>query len=178
MLFNDEIVANGQVDRFGQPVTGNVERTVHQGVEASAVAKLFDHLELFGNTSYSKNTIEKGKFFLDSDNFIDLNSNRISGFPDFLANFGLNFRYEGLYLRFTGKYVGDFYSDNYDKNLTSYLNKYPGSYELKLFNALVPSKVFVQVNNIFDNLYSAFAIGKEFFPAAERNFLIGLQLGF
>ena len=134
---------------------------------------------------------------MDSDNFIDLNSNRISGFPDFLANFGLNFRYEGLYLRFTGKYVGDFYSDNYDKNLTSYLNKYPefvsytdnkndvyfvadfyGSYELKLFNALVPSKVFVQVNNIFDNLYSAFAIGKEFFPAAERNFLIGLQLGF
>src|SRR5690606_19378998 len=23
MLFNDEIVANGQVDRFGQPITGN-----------------------------------------------------------------------------------------------------------------------------------------------------------
>jgi len=26
-------------------------------------------------------------------------------------------------------------------------------------------------------LYSAYAIGKEFFPAAERNFLVGLQLG-
>jgi iron complex outermembrane receptor protein len=108
----------------------------------------------------------------------------------------MNLKYEGMYLRLTGKYVGDFYSDNYGENLNSYLNQYSdfvsytdnkneayfvadiyGSYEFTLFNALVPSKVFIQVNNIFDNLYSAYAIGKEFFPAAERNFLFGLQIG-
>ena len=38
-------------------------------------------------------------------------------------------------------------------------------------------KFIVQVNNIFDNLYSAYAIGKEFFPAAERNWLAGIQVG-
>jgi len=196
MLFNDEIVANGQVDRFGQPVTGNIDKTIHQGVEVSAIAKLFDYLEIFGNATYSRNTIDEGTFYLDANNTIELNGNRISGFPDFLANFGVNFRYEGLYLRLTGKYVGDFYSDNYDKNLKSYLNSYPGfveysdnkneayfvsdifgSYEFTLFNAMTPSKVFIQVNNIFDNLYSAYAIGKEFFPAAERNWLAGLQVG-
>jgi iron complex outermembrane receptor protein len=196
MLFNDEIVANGQVDRFGQPVTGNVDKTVHQGVEFSTVAKLFNHLEFFANTTYSRNTIDEGKFFIDADNFIELNGNRIGGFPDFLANFGVNFRYEGLYLRLTGKYVGDFYSDNYDENLSSYLSNNSGfvdyadnkndayfvadifgSYEFTFFNALVPSKVFIQVNNILDNLYSGFAIGKEFFPAAERNFLVGLKVG-
>jgi iron complex outermembrane receptor protein len=32
------------------------------------------------------------------------------------------------------------------------------------------------VNNIFDNLYSAYAIGQEFFPAAERNFIAGIQI--
>ncbi len=31
MLFNNEIVANGQVDRFGQPVTGNVDKTDSPG---------------------------------------------------------------------------------------------------------------------------------------------------
>jgi iron complex outermembrane receptor protein len=35
----------------------------------------------------------------------------------------------------------------------------------------------MQVNNIFDNLYSAYAIGKEFFPAADRNFIAGIQIG-
>jgi hypothetical protein len=33
------------------------------------------------------------------------------------------------------------------------------------------------VNNIFDEIYSANAVGAEFFPAAERNFIVGLQLG-
>jgi len=192
MLFNDEIVANGQVDRFGQPVTGNVDKTVHQGVEVSVVARLFKYFELFGNTTVSKNAIEEGNTFIEyyitedstTTTKLNLNGNKIGGFPDFLANFGINFRYLGLYLRLTGKYVGDLYSDNYDENLASYLDQYSGfvsysdnkneayfvadvfgSFEFNIFDALVPSKVFVQVNNIFANLYSAFSLGKEFFPA-------------
>ena len=196
MLFNDEIVANGQVDLYGQPITGNVDRTVHQGIEASIIAEPIAYIELFGNATYSRNTIDKGKFFLDSINAINLSNNRIGGFPDFLANIGINLNYEGLYLRLTGKYVGNFYSDNYDENLSDYLKTYPGfvdysdnkneayfiadffgSYKFNFFNSLEQSKVYVQINNIFDNLYSAYAIGKEFFPAAERNFLVGLQVG-
>lgn len=197
MLFDDEIIKKGQVDRFGQPITGNVDRTVHIGAELSAILRLFDNrLELFGNATLSENTIERGKFFIDAENFIDLSGNRISGFPDFLANFGVVYKFDGLYLRLNGKYVGKFYSDNYDKNLKSYLNIYEGfvdytdnlneayfvsdvllSYEFKLLNGQTPWKIFIQVNNIFDNLYSAYAIGKEFFPAAERNWLAGIQVG-
>ena len=197
MLFNDEIVKDGQVDRFGQPTTGNVDRTVHLGAELSAIVKFWnDHIELFGNATASKNTIEEGKFFIDADNTIDLSGNRISGFPDLLSNFGLAFQYSGLYLRLTGKYVGEFFSDNYGDKLKSYLSQYPGfvdysdnlnegyfvsdiflSYEYSLMNFMTPWKIYLQVNNIFDNLYSAYAIGKEFFPAAERNWLAGIQVG-
>ncbi|MCW8813742.1 MAG: TonB-dependent receptor [Chlorobium sp.] len=197
MLFYDEIVKNGQVDRFGQPTTGNVDRSVHLGAELSAIVKFWeDHFEIFGNTTLSKNTIDKGKHFIDAENYIDLSGNRITGFPDFLANFGVTFQQSGFYLRLTGKYAGEFYSDNYDKNLKTYLILYPGfvdysdnlneayfvsdvfiSYEFSLLNSLTPWKVYFQVNNIFDNLYSAYAIGKEFFPAAERNYLAGIQVG-
>lgn len=196
MLFNDEIVKNGELDRFGQPVTGNVDKTVHTGIEFSLIAKPFKEIEIFGNISYSKNTIEEGKYFIDMQNYIELSGNRISGFPDFLANFGVNYDNSGFYLRLTGKYVGAFYSDNYDANLSDYLKTFPGfvsytdnkneayftsdffaSYEVNLFKSISSSKVFIQVNNIFDNLYSAYAIGAEFFPAAERNFLAGIQLG-
>jgi iron complex outermembrane receptor protein len=197
MLFNDEIVKKGQVDRFGQPITGNVDKSVHMGAEFSAIFKLLnDRLEIFGNTTLSRNTIEEGKFFIESQNFIDIGGNRISGFPDFLANFGMVFSNAGWYLRLTGKYVGEFFSDNYDNNLKQYLVQYPGfvdyndnlneayfvsdvyaSYEFYLLSGQTPWKIFVQVNNIFDELYSAYAIGKEFFPAAERNWLAGIQVG-
>ena len=197
MLFNDEIVKDGQVDRFGQPTTGNVDRSVHLGAELSAIVKFWnDHIEFFGNATISSNTIEEGKFFIDSENSIDLSGNQISGFPDLLANIGIAFNHSGFYLRLTGKYVGEFYSDNYDDKLDSYLFTYPGfvdysdnlnqsyfvsdiyvSYEVSFVNFLTPWKVYLQVNNIFDNLYSANAIGKEFFPAAERNWLAGIQVG-
>ena len=197
MLFNDEIVKNGQLDRFGQPVTGNVDKTVHAGVELSFIYRFFkDRFKLFGNGTFSRNTIEVGRYFMDEENFIDLSGNRISGFPDYMANLGLAFNYNGWYFRWSGKYVGKFFSDNYDNNLNLYLESNPGfvsytdnvndayfvsdfysSYEFYLLSALTPWKIFIQVNNIFDNLYSANAIGKEFFPAAERNFIAGIQIG-
>jgi len=197
MLFNNEIVKNGQLDRFGQPVTGNVDRTLHAGVELSFIYKFFkNRFELIGNGTLSRNTIEDGKFFIDAYNFIDLSGNRISGFPDYIANLGMAFIYDGWYFRLNGKYVGEFFSDNYDNKLENYLQDFPGfvsysdninesyfvtdffaSYEYYLFNSLTPWKVFIQVNNIFDNLYSAYAIGKEFFPAAERNFIAGIKVG-
>ncbi len=153
-------------------------------------------LKYLANATYSSNTIQTGLFYLDSENYIDLSGNRITGFPDFLANIGVAYQQAGFYLRYSGKYVGDFYSDNYDQNLDEYLIQYPGfvdysdnlneayfvsdlfaSYEFAVFNALTPWKIYGQINNLFDELYSANAIGKEFFPAAELNWLAGIQVG-
>jgi iron complex outermembrane receptor protein len=204
MLFDNEIVKNGQLDRFGQPITGNAKRTVHQGVEFSGAFKFADSFELFGNASYSRNKIEEGSTFIEYNltdtttaiTELKLDGNRITGFPDFLVNFGISFNESGFYFKLSGKYVGEFFSDNYDKSLKSYLDLYPGfvsyddnkneayfitdfigSFEFKLFKALSPTKVFIHINNIFDNLYSAYAIGNQFFPAAERSFLAGVQIG-
>lgn len=196
MLFENEIVKNGKVDRFGQPITGNVNRTTHTGIEFSFILKPFDYLEIFGNASYSRNTISEGKHYLSENESIDISGNKISGFPDFLSNLGIQFQYSNIMLKLNSKYVGEFYSDNFDNNLKDYLISFPsfvdyddnknegyfvldfyGSYELNLFNGLTNSRFFLQVNNIFDNLYSAYAIGKEYFPAAERNFIAGIQLG-
>jgi iron complex outermembrane receptor protein len=196
MLFENEIVKNGKVDRFGQPITGNVERTTHTGIEFSFILKPFEYLELFGNASYSRNTISEGKHYLSETESIDISGNKISGFPEFLSNLGIQFNYSDILLKLNAKYVGEFYSDNFDNNLNNYLITFPdfvdysdnkndayfvldiySSYEFNLFNGLTNSRLFIQVNNVFDNLYSAYAIGKEFFPAAERNFIAGIQLG-
>lgn len=196
MLFENEIVKNGKVDRFGQPITGNVDKTTHAGAEVSAVFKLISGFELFGNASYSKNKITNGKYFISDTESIDISNNSISGFPEFLSNIGVQFTVNKLFMKINAKYVGEFYSDNFDDNLKDYLITFPdfvdyndnknkayfvvdfyGSYEFNLFDGLTNSRLFLQVNNVFDNLYSAYAIGKEYFPAADRNFIAGIQVG-
>ncbi len=196
MLFNDEIVNNGKLDIYGQPITGNMKSTVHEGIELSSKFNFTKGLQIYANATLSHNKIISGKYFIDSVNAIDLSGNVIGGFPAFMANFGVNTSFDNLFIQLTGRYVGNFYSDNYGNKLNEYLKIYPGfvdytdnqndayftadffaSYQLKEFTALGPSKIFVQVNNIFNNLYSANAIGSQFYPAADRNFLVGMQLG-
>jgi iron complex outermembrane receptor protein len=199
MLFNNEIVKNGMVDRFGQPVTGNMDRTIHYGFEAMFNTKIIENVELVLNGSFSKNYIDKGFTYFKKSALItrlDLAGNRISGFPDVMFNAILKINYGGLIAQLSGKFVGDFYTDNYDENLASYRTIYPSitdytdnkvdayftsnffaSYDLELDSYLKNLRLFIQVNNLFDNLYAAYGIGKEFFPAAERNILIGLKAG-
>lgn len=196
MLFENEIVKNGKVDRFGQPITGNVNKTTHTGVEFSFIFKPIEQIELYGNVSYSINKINSGYHYLKNNLSIDISGNKISGFPDFLSNIGISLQHSNFLLKMNAKYVGRFYSDNFGDKLNEYLITYPGfvdysdnlnesyfvidlfgSYEFKFFDGLTNSKVFLQVNNLLDDLYSAYAIGKEFFPAAERNFIAVIQIG-
>ncbi len=201
MLFNDEIVKRGQVDRFGQPITGNMEKTIHYGLEGTFSINHNDIIELTLNGSLSKNYISSGAaYFYDKKTAstikLDLSGNRISGFPDVTFNAILKVNYENLLVQLTGKYVGSFFTDNYDNKLIDYLKIYSkvadytdnkvdayfvanfyASYNLFINSYLKNIKLYVQINNLFDNLYASYGIGKEFFPAAERNFLFGVKVG-
>jgi len=201
MIFKDEIVANGRLDRFGQPKTGNMESTIHRGIELSSDYKITPNLSVYVNATYSQNYINTGNTFIkykkDGKKYIttlDLSDNKLGGFPDFLANAIISYKTDAFNLQISAKYVGKNYSDYFDSKLSDYIKLYPsfidyddnvvdsyftanifGSYNFNLGNQLNNSKLFFQVNNIFNTLYAAKAIGKEFFPAAERNFLAGIQ---
>ncbi len=205
MLFSDEIVKKGQVDRFGQPVTGNMDQTIHYGFEAVSVFKLRDFLEIVMNGSLSSNYISEGNTFIKFKNpssgkkeiaKVDLSGNRISGFPNITFNAIIKFNYENFFAQVNAKYVGDFFTDNYGTKLGEFAKKYPGitdysdnrvdayfvtnifaAYNLPLERFAKNVRIFFQVNNLFDNLYAAYGIGKEYFPAAERNFIFGMNLG-
>jgi len=200
MLFENEIVKKGQVDRFGQPVTGNIDRSVHTGIELSFALKFMRNFKLIANGSYSTNKINSGstfKSFNGSNVQIDLSGNRISGFPDETINAILQYSRKGIFAQFTAKYVGNSFSDNFDSKLIAIEKKYPGiigyndnkvdayfvanfmaSYQFSVKPVFKKLKLFINVNNVFDNLYAQYAVGKEFFPAAERNFVAGISLMF
>lgn len=202
MQFNDEIISNGQLDRFGQPMTGNMNKTMHYGIEFSVVSKPYSFIEFVGNLNLNKNYISEGYTYIEDPNTgqvvkQDLSNNLISGFPNILFNTAINFNYKNLSVQLTGKYLGKFYSDNYYTNLSTYLQQYPDfvdysdnvvdSYfitnlQLNYSFALLPIseniKLTFQINNIFDKLYASYAYGKEYFPGAERNFYIATKVEF
>ncbi|MBI5809209.1 MAG: TonB-dependent receptor [Ignavibacteriales bacterium] len=205
MLFSNEIVKKGQVDRFGQPVTGNMDQTIHYGFEAVSCLKLWDFLEIAMNGSLSNNYVSEGNTFIKYKNpssgkkeiaKVDLSGNRISGFPNITFNAIIKFNYENFLAQISAKYVGDFFTDNYGSKLDEFAKRYPGitdysdnkvdpyfvtnifaSYNFSFDPVAKDLKLFIQVNNLFDNLYASYGIGKEFFPAAERNYLFGIKLG-
>jgi iron complex outermembrane receptor protein len=204
MSFQNELVKNGRLDIFGAPMMGNAKRTVHSGIEFSSSIKPIENLEIILNATYSQNKIIEASSYqvipgtrsVDYIADISLNNNTIGGFPKYLGNVSVHYSLNNFYFQLDGKYVGKMFSDNYGDQLTNYLIKYPNfveyndnvndaffvlnffsSYELIIFNTQTKSKLFLQVNNVFDTYYSMYAIGKEFFPAAERNFVAGLQLG-
>ncbi|MBK7106323.1 MAG: TonB-dependent receptor [Ignavibacteriae bacterium] len=204
MLFKDEIVKQGQLDRFGQPITGNVDETIHSGIEMEGNVKFLSNFEIILNSSFSKNYINKGISFITFEDElgnsvsknIDLSNNSISGFPDLTFNAIVKMNFENMDIQLSGKYVGKYFSDIYDKKLDKLILENPGfvsyfdnevdpyfvmnifgSYNFELNSFLKSAKVFLQVNNIFDELYAAYATGGDFYPAAERNILAGVKFG-
>lgn len=205
MLFNDEIVSKGQLDRFGQPITGNIDKTIHAGIEFDGKLKIVKNFDFIFNASYSKNFVSEGLTFINSENNegieivkeVDLSDNSIAGFPELTMNAILQANYGGWSGKLSAKYVGEYFSDNYDNDLSSLLLQNPAfvsyndnkvdsylvvnfmaSFEFDMNKYFRNIKLFAQVNNVFDKLYAAYATGGDFFPAADRNFLFGIRLRF
>lgn len=203
MEYTDELVKSGKVDIFGAPIEVNVPKTRHLGLEldfrGTFLQTKFGNLSLSANATFSHNRIIDFVIDLPTEKSINFSGNRISGFPDFMGNIRLTYDYHDFYLSVLSQYVGEFRSDYFDDmlqsndDLISYL-KSKGDYYFD--NKVDPYLVFhldggikfrsirsfksinlkCQVRNLFNRLYAAGAEGREFFPAAERSFFIGLEV--
>ena len=184
MNFENEIIKSGQLDRFGQPITGNAERTQHLGIEISASADLTPNLTLEANGLLSRNRLidhsvftkdGAGKYVLTS-----LNDNPIAGFPDHLGNIKATYRQGDFTFSLSGKFVGAQYTDNF-KNESNKVDAYAvlnGScgYRLPGIAGLRSVEFRITANNLTNNLYAMSGEGKEFFVAAGRNYFFDLSI--
>jgi len=179
MDFHNEIIKSGRLDRFGQPVTGNADRTLHQGIELTAEVGPFEYLTLQGNLCLSRNRLTRYTFY-GSSGPVSLNGNTIAGFPSVLGNFRLSFEDGGVQAVLLVQHVGESYTDNFqnpgksspDPNRT--LDAY--TVVQAWLNYTLPTPFFgqslelrLQVNNLLDEVYASHGEGADFFPAAGRN---------
>lgn len=202
MNFYDEFVKNGKLSIFGAPIDGNAERTRHIGVELDAAATLFHNssdgrLTLGGNLTLSRNRFVEYQFYVENGSTatpISLNNNPIGGFPDVIANLRADYTLGGFRAGASLRHVGASYTDNFGERLAELRAIAPGitdytdnvlpaytvvnadvSYKLTDFLSLSSLKLNCAVNNVFNLLYAAGGMGKEFFPAAGRSIFLGME---
>ncbi len=181
MEFTDEIVKSGQVDRFGQPITGNAERTRHIGLELSGRVAITSYLEAGGNLTLSSNTFVRHTDY-SAGSPVVLDKNPIAGFPDVLGNVRLTFREQQFAVSLSGRFVGKQYTDNF-RNEDNTVDPFfvSDGWMLYSFQDVVDDvdvEAKLQVNNIFDQLYASYGEGSSFFVGAERHFffMLGVSL--
>ncbi|MEW6509529.1 MAG: TonB-dependent receptor [Bacteroidota bacterium] len=179
MEFTDEIVKNGQVDRFGQPITGNAARTRHVGIEVSATVTPFEGLTFSGNATISRNRFVRHTDYSGSQPR-ELDGNPIAGFPDGIANVRLTYTAGPLTASWSTRFVGRQHTDNFrdERNTVDPYTVSDASLICR-FNGLFGDlglEARLQVNNVFDALYAAYGEGERFFVAAERNAFFNLRL--
>ncbi len=179
MEFSNELVKSGQVDIFGEPVTGNASRTRHIGVELEGAVRFSGVFTLSANLTASRNRIIRSEYFLSGSAPVALDRNPIAGFPDVLGNVRLACRMERLTVSLAGKYIGAFHTDNFndEANTTDAAVVFNGEILYRV-PPVAGTELTLrgEIRNIFDTLYLAGGDGNTFFPAAERNFLIGLSV--
>jgi len=177
MEFTDELVKSGQVDIFGQPVTGNAGRTRHLGFELDGSLSLSGPFELSGNISLSGNRLVHYTI-IDGNEIKKLDGNPIAGFPDMLGNLRCTYRKGYLAASVAVKYVGSFYTDNFknEENKNPAYTVFNAEFIYRLTRILgLDLRARCEVHNILNNLYSQSGEGNSFFPAAERNYLFGIS---
>lgn len=192
MEFEDELVKNGQLNIFGSPIDANIPKTRHIGLEFMGKYLLETELGLFSfelNSTISSNKIIEYNYPIDEENFISLEGNKIAGFPDLMMNFIAGYSNKNFNISVIGKYVGEMKTDNFGDLIgntiqTAYLDNtlddyyvmnLNASYDLKEIFDTQTIRLQIQVINLTNELYAPFAIGQQFFPAAERSYFFGIQ---
>jgi iron complex outermembrane receptor protein len=185
MDFSDEIVKSGGLDRFGQPITGNAEQTLHMGLELSARWSPLRNFLIDVNGMLSRSRLERYIVYendsLGNPVAVNLAGNRIAGFPEQLFNVKLSWRQDAFTAVLTWKYVGAQYTDNsqredymvdaYDVLNASLAYRTPPVLGLRSLD------LRLSVSNIFDRLYAQSGEGDQFFVAAERNYFFDIVFG-
>ncbi|MCG3120052.1 MAG: Vitamin B12 transporter BtuB [bacterium] len=179
MDFKNEIIKSGRLDKFGQPVTGNADRTLHTGIELAARIPLAAPFVLSGNLMLSRNELKRYAIYQSDGTVQHLDGNPIAGFPNTLANMRLSFSKTGLTASLAMQHVGKKYTDNF-KNAENTVDAYTVfngmmGYEFGAGSALAGLAVQVHAQNLFNRLYIGHGEGEEFFPAAERQIFVNLK---
>jgi len=193
MRITDEIIPYaGQVDDNGYPISGNADKTLHQGAEISAKLATSMNLDISGNFSINNDHfVDYTEYGFDWDTgqavAFDRSGNRIGGFPAMLANYGIAYKFRKISAGLFGRFVGEQFLDNSEddtrKLASYYTTDFTASYDFGGEFGLARTAFVFRINNILDTKYAAGGYIEpgdgepRYMVGAERNFFLSMELG-
>jgi iron complex outermembrane receptor protein len=112
MDYKDQFVLTGEIDKIGEAITRNVDKSYRLGVELEAAVKPVDWFRWDINATWSKNRVKGITVQLADGNVADLGNQPLAFSPDWIANNIFTFNYKGMKASIQSQYVSKQYMTN------------------------------------------------------------------
>ena len=112
MDYKDQFVLTGEIDKIGEAVTRNLDKSFRLGVEAEAAWKPVDWFRWDANATWSRNRVKGITVQLTDGSVADLGDQPLAFSPDWIVNNIFSFCYRGFSASAQSQYVSKQYLTN------------------------------------------------------------------
>ncbi len=112
MDYKDQFVLTGEIDKVGEAVTRNLDKSFRLGVEAEAAWKPVDWFRWDANATWSRNRVKGITVQLIDGSVADLGDQPLAFSPDWIVNNIFSFSYRGFSASAQSQYVSKQYLTN------------------------------------------------------------------
>lgn len=112
MDYKDQFVLTGEIDKIGEAITRNVDKSYRLGVEVEAALKPVDWFRWDVNATWSKNQVKGITVKLTDKSVADLGDQPLAFSPDWIVNNIFTFNYKGLNASIQSQYISEQYLTN------------------------------------------------------------------
>ena len=112
MDYKDQFVLTGEIDKVGEAVTRNLDKSFRLGVEAEAAWKPVDWFRWDANATWSRNRVKGITVQLTDGSVADLGDQPLAFSPDWIVNNIFSFNYRGFSASVQSQYVSKQYLTN------------------------------------------------------------------
>ena len=112
MDYKDQFVLTGEIDKIGEAITRNVDKSYRLGVEIEAALKPVDWFRWDVNATWSKNQVKGITVKLTDKSVADLGDQPLAFSPEWIVNNIFTFNYKGLNASIQSQYISEQYMTN------------------------------------------------------------------
>ena len=112
MNYKDQFVLTGEIDKIGEAITRNLDKSYRLGIELEAAWKPVDWFRWDANATWARNRVKDITVQLTDKSIANLGDQPLAFSPDWIVNNIFTFDYKGLKASVQSQYVSEQYLTN------------------------------------------------------------------